>query len=71
MAVEERAAQQSKRRRPIGSLIVAIVCVAIAIGLLIFVPASPINSSHASQVTTPGAVTLPPTAVPPTATRTR
>jgi hypothetical protein len=65
------AAERTRRRRPIGSLIIAIMCLAIAIGLFIFVPASPINSSHASQVPTPGAVTLPPTAVPPTATTPR
>lgn len=64
-------ARASGRRKPLLSLLVAVVCLLIAIGLLIYVPSSPVNSSHVSQGTTPGAVSLPPTAVPPTVTTAR
>lgn len=64
------------RRQPSprwGSLIVMLVFFAIAIGVLVAIPSSPINRSHTTMPITPGVVTLPPTApagtvVLPTAT---
>jgi hypothetical protein len=52
---------------------VMVVFFAIAIGVLVAIPSSPINRSHTTMPITPGVVTLPPTApagtaVLPTAT---
>jgi hypothetical protein len=58
----------AKNRKPAGSLIIAVICIGIAVALLLFSPSSPINSTHANQIVTPGAISLPPTAVPSTAT---
>lgn len=59
--------RQQRRRRPWTSLIVAFLCFAIAVWVILAVP-SPINTSHVTRDLTPGSVTLPPTAVPPTST---
>jgi len=54
------------RRRPRwGSLLLAMLCAALALAILFFVPASPINTSHTQQAPAPGSVTLPPTTTPP------
>lgn len=56
------------RRLPVGSLLAAIAFLAIAVGVIAFVPAHALDRSHATEQVTPGAVHLPPTAAPPTAT---
>jgi hypothetical protein len=56
---------------PVASLLVALVCIAIAVGVIVFVPSHAVDTSHATQQVTPGAIDLPPTAVPPTATPAR
>lgn len=59
--------ERRRRRTPWLALIVGLVCFAIAIGVMTLVP-SPINTSHVSHDLTPGSISLPPTAVPPTST---
>lgn len=61
-------AAKPRRRWPWGSLIAAVIFFAVAITVLIFVPPSPVDTSHQSTIPTPGAVTLPATAPLPTAT---
>lgn len=56
------------RRIPLGSLLAAIAFLAIAVGVIVFVPSRAIDRSHATELVTPGVTNLPPTAVPPTAT---
>jgi hypothetical protein len=51
------------------SLLVAVVCLAIAVAVFFVVP-PPVNTSHTSHDVVPGSVALPPTAVPPTASAT-
>jgi hypothetical protein len=48
------------------SLLVAVVCLGLAIALFVLVPQAPgtINTSHTTSYPTPGSVTLPPTAPP-------
>ncbi len=55
------AAQRKRRRRPWGSLIFAAVLFAVAIGVLLYVPSSPLDRTHVTSDTNP-AGTLPPTA---------
>ena len=61
--------RRQRRRTPWLALIVAVLCFAIAAGVILFAP-SPVDTSHVSHDLTPGYVTLPPTptAVPPTST---
>ena len=53
-----------RRRLPIASLIVAVLCLTIALGVLIFVPQAAPDSGRATIGVTPGTVVLPPTVVP-------
>jgi hypothetical protein len=55
------AVQRKRRRRPWGSLIFAVVLFAVAFGILLYVPASPLNRTHITSDTNPVG-TLPPTA---------
>lgn len=59
--------RRQRRRKPWLALIVALLCFAIAAGVILFVP-SPVNTAHVSHDVAPGSVTLPPTAVPATST---
>ena len=59
-------AERRPRRRPWGSLAIAVLC--FALGLAVLILARPIDTSHVIFSPTPGAATLPPTAVPPTQT---
>lgn len=61
--------RRQRRKTPWLALIVALLCFAIAAGVILFAP-SPVDTSHVSHSLTPGSVTLPPTAVPPTLTLT-
>ena len=56
------AAERQRRRRPWGSLIFAVVLFAVAIGVLLFVPSSPLDRTHVTLDTNPTQVSLPPTA---------
>lgn len=58
------SAKRRTRRVRWGSLLVAVLCIALAIAALLIIPSSPINSSHTQQETAPGSVTLPPTTTP-------
>jgi hypothetical protein len=60
------AERRPRRRLPWGSLAIAVLCFALGIAVLIL--ARPIDTSHVIFSPTPGAATLPPTAVPPTPT---
>lgn len=53
-----------------GSLVAMVIFFAIAVTVLVAVPSSPVNRSRTTAPITPGAVTLPPTAAPPTVTAT-
>ena len=50
-----------RRRNARGALVVAVIFVGLAVALFVLLP-EPINRSHATQIPTPGQVTLPPTA---------
>jgi hypothetical protein len=60
------AERRPRRRLPWGSLAIAVLC--FALGLAVLILARPIDTSHVIFSPTPGAATLPPTAVPPTPT---
>ena len=60
------AKRRPRRRLPWGSLAIAVLCFALGIAVLIL--ARPIDTSHVIFSPTPGAATLPPTAVPATPT---
>ena len=62
------AERRPRRRLPWGSLAIAVLCFALGIAVLIL--ARPIDTSHVIFSPTPGAATLPPTAVPATPTPT-
>ena len=58
-----------RRKRSAGrALLVALLFLALAVALIILIPRA-VDTSQASQIPTPGQVTLPPTA-PPLATAT-
>ncbi len=59
--------ERRRRRIPWLALIVGLLCIAIAVGVMFLGP-SPLNTSHVSHEITPGSISLPPTAVPPTST---
>lgn len=54
-------AGRQKKRRPLRALVVALLFLGIAVALIIFIPRA-IDSSQATQIPTPGQITLPPTA---------
>jgi hypothetical protein len=62
------AAQRKGRRAPWGSLIIAVILLAVGVAILMYVPSSPLDRTHVNAITTPGQVTLPPTAPQPTPT---
>lgn len=56
------------RRISLRSLLAAIAFLAIAVGVIVFVPSRAVDRSHATELVTPGVINLPPTAAPPTST---
>ena len=50
-----------KKRSPLRALVVALLFLAVTVALIVFIPRV-IDSSFATQVPTPGQITLPPTA---------
>lgn len=54
------AGPRRKRNAP-RALVIALLFLALAVALFVLVPRA-VDSSHATQVPTPGQVTLPPTA---------
>jgi hypothetical protein len=63
------AAQRKRRRAPWGTLIIAVILLAVGIAILVYVPSSPLDRTHVTKDTSdPGQVTLPPTAPLPTPT---
>jgi hypothetical protein len=60
------AERRPRRRLPWGSLVIAVFC--FALGLAVLILARPIDTAHVIFSPTPGAATLPPTAIPPTPT---
>ena len=66
------AAQHKRRRAPWGTLIIAIVLLAVGVAILVYVPSSPLDRTHITiDTSNPGQATLPPTASPPTAAHRR
>lgn len=61
-------AGRRRKRSAIRALVVALLFAALTVALIVFIPRA-IDSSHATQIPTPGQVILPPTA-PPQATAT-
>jgi hypothetical protein len=61
-------AGRRRKRSAIRALVVALLFTALTVALIVFIPRA-IDSSHATQIPTPGQVILPPTA-PPQATAT-
>ena len=64
-------AGQRRKRSAVKALVVAVLFLALGVALIVFVPRA-IDSSRATQIPTPGQMTLPPTApaVAPIATAT-
>ena len=58
-----------RKRSALRALVVALLCIAITVALIIFIPRA-VDSSHATQIPTPGQVILPPTAPAATAVAT-
>jgi hypothetical protein len=58
-------AAQRRGRWPWGSLMLALLLFVVGLAVILAVPASPVNSQHTSSITTPGTVSLPPTAPAP------
>lgn len=54
-------AGRQKKRRPVRALVVALLFLAITVALIVFIPRA-IDSAQATQIPTPGQITLPPTA---------
>jgi hypothetical protein len=50
-----------RKRSALRALVVALLCIAVTVALVVFIPRA-IDSSHATQIPTPGQVILPPTA---------
>lgn len=51
-----------RKRNALGTLAVALLLLALAVALFLLLAPRPIDSSQATQIPTPGQVTLPPTA---------
>lgn len=58
-----------RKRSAMRALVVALLFIALTVALIVFIPRA-IDSSHASQIPTPGQVILPPTAPAATAVAT-
>jgi len=58
-----------RKRSALRALVVALLCIAVTVALIVFIPRA-VDSSHATQVPTPGQVILPPTAPAATAVAT-
>jgi hypothetical protein len=54
-----------KKRSPLRALVVALLFLSVMVALIVFIPRA-IDSSFATQIPTPGQITLPPTAPPAT-----
>ena len=50
-----------RKRNALGALVVALLFIAFTVALIVFIPRA-VDSSHATQIPTPGQVILPPTA---------
>jgi hypothetical protein len=50
-----------RKRSALRALVVALLCIAVTVALIVFIPRA-VDSSHATQIPTPGQVILPPTA---------
>lgn len=59
--------ERRRRKTPWLALIIGVLCFAIAVAVMILIPPA-INTAHVSHDLTPGSISLPPTAVPPTVT---
>ncbi|HEX5548687.1 MAG TPA: hypothetical protein VFX24_14850, partial [Ktedonobacterales bacterium] len=55
-----------RKRSALRALLVALLCIAVTVALIVFIPRA-VDSSHATQIPTPGQVILPPTAPAATA----
>jgi NADH:ubiquinone oxidoreductase subunit 3 (subunit A) len=62
-------AGRQKKRSATRALVLALLFIAVTVALIVFIPRA-IDSSHATQVPTPGQVILPPTAPAATAVAT-
>lgn len=64
-------AGRRRKRNALRALVIALLFIAVTVALIVFIPRA-IDSTQATQIPTPGQVTLPPTApaatVAPTAT---
>ena len=58
-----------RKRSALRVLVVALLCIAVTVALIVFIPRA-VDSSHATQIPTPGQVILPPTAPAATAVAT-
>ena len=56
-------ARRRRKRNALGALIVALLFLGLAVALIVLIPRA-IDSTRATQIPTPGQVTLPPTAPP-------
>jgi hypothetical protein len=50
-----------RKRSALRALVVTLLCIAVTVALIVFIPRA-VDSSHATQIPTPGQVILPPTA---------
>ncbi|HEX5439291.1 MAG TPA: hypothetical protein VFW76_00275 [Ktedonobacterales bacterium] len=50
-----------RKRSALRALVMALLFIAVTVALIVFIPRA-VNSSHATQIPTPGQVILPPTA---------
>ena len=62
-------AEPRRKRSALRALVVALLCIAVTVALIVFIPRA-IESSRATQIPTPGQVILPPTAPVATAVAT-
>lgn len=62
-------AARRRKRNALGAMIVALLFLSLAVAFIVLAPRG-VDSSHATQIETPGQVTLPPTAPAATAVAT-
>ncbi|HEY1389105.1 MAG TPA: hypothetical protein VGF38_11225 [Ktedonobacterales bacterium] len=55
-----------RKRSALRALVIALLFIAVTVALIVFIPRA-VDSSHATQIPTPGQVILPPTAPAATA----